>query len=245
MAQATFSKLSIRPRTWTKLIIGALLLFIALGLGKYVGRHLPALEAWIAGHGALGWAVFIGLVIVSTSVFVPDSVFAVLAGVLFDLVGGTVLISVAVLMTAVLDFQLSRKFFHATVRRWLSRQPRLAAVERAVNREGLRFQFLLRLTPISPVAVNYTLGVSNTQFSIYLIACLGLIPGLLIEVYFGHLAKHLARVADNPAAHSPLHLWLSVSGLVLCIGVMAYITKLARDAIAKSESPHPETANPR
>ena len=59
---------------------------------------------------------------------------------------------------------IARLFLHEMVRRWLSGNPRLAAIERAVNREGFRFQFLLRLTPLHPVTVSYLLGAGNTRF---------------------------------------------------------------------------------
>ncbi len=214
---------------------GIILLLAAIGLGRSLGHRLPELEHWIGQQGMVGWLVFILLVVVGTSVFVPDTIFAVMAGVLFGVIEGTVLIAVAALLTASLNFALSRLWLHRLVRRWLTRQPRLAAIEQAVNREGLRFQVLLRLAPLNPVSVSYLLGSTNTRFRTFITASLALVPGLFVEVYFGHVAKHLAQVADDPARHGHGQFLLTVAGLVVCLALLVYLTRVARKAIAQYE----------
>jgi uncharacterized membrane protein YdjX (TVP38/TMEM64 family) len=227
------------PRSATlrwRILAGAILLVAAVFLGREFGHQLPALEHWIANQGFWGWAVFILATMVCTSLFVPDTVFAVMAGVLFGVAGGTTLISVAVLLTATLNFFLARRWLFGVVRKWLEAQPRLAAIERAVQREGLRFQFLIRLTPLSPVAVSYVLGTTHTRFLPFLTACLGLIPGLFVEVYLGHVAQHVARAVGQPAVHSRSHTVITLMSLAMCLGVLAYITHLARRALAEAEA---------
>jgi uncharacterized membrane protein YdjX (TVP38/TMEM64 family) len=222
-----------------KLGLGLLLLLLAVGLGRYFGHHLPALERWIADQGAWGFLVFIILLIVGTSLFVPDTIFAVAAGVLFGVAWGSVIVVVGSLLTAALDFTLSRKFLKARVRRWLETHPRFAAVERAARREGLRFLFLLRLTPIHPVTVSYVLGASDTRFPMFLTANLGLIPMLIVEVYFGYAAKHLAKVSGGIGEHSLLHTGVTLAGLLLCVGLVLYVARVARRALAGYETPAP------
>jgi len=211
-------------------------LALLLWAGREFGHRLPELELWIERQGFLGWLVFLLVTVVGTSLFIPDTVFAVMAGVLWGVPGGSLLITVAALLTASLNFLLARRWLHATVRRWLERQPRLAAIERAVQHEGLRFLLLIRLTPLSPVAVSYLLGTTRTRFGPFLLACAGLIPGLVVEVYLGHVAKHVAHVAGEPEAHPRVHTVLTVAGLALCFALLAYITRIARRAIADAEA---------
>ena len=148
-------RLSGNNRRWTQLALLTLFVLAAIGLGRSFGHHIPALDRWIAANGLAGVLVFIGAVVLFTSVFVPDTVFAVIAGTLFGLGWGTLVVCLASLGTATVDFFLARWFLRERVRRWLAHRPRLAAIEQAVNREGLRFQFLLRLTPLNPVTVSY------------------------------------------------------------------------------------------
>lgn len=217
-------------------IAAAVLLLLAVGVGRTLGHHIAGLESWIAGHGWVGEVVFVVVLVLFTSVFVPDSLFAVMAGMLFGLVRGTGLVVAGVFLTAGLNFFISRSLAREPVRRWLERVPRLAALERAVRDEGFRFQFLLRLTPISPVTLNYLLGATGTRFRTFLAACLGMVPGLFVEVYFGQAAKHMAQLAHDPRHHERGHTLLMFGGLAVCLVVLAYITVLARRAVARQEA---------
>ena len=143
-----------RLRTF-KLLILVMLVLVAASLGHDFLRHVGAVEDWISSHGWLGIFAFIAVAIVFTSIFVPDTVFAVIAGVLFGVLGGTLLMIAAALCTATLNFALARGLLHRTVTKTLKSRPTLAAVQNAVSDEGLRFQLLLRLTPLNPVSVNY------------------------------------------------------------------------------------------
>jgi len=217
-------------------IAAAVLLILAVVLGRTLGHHIAGLETWIAGHGWVGEVVFVLALVLFTSVFVPDSLFAVMAGVLFGLTRGTVLVVIGVVLTAALNFVIARKLAREPVRRGLERVPRLAAIERVVNDEGFRFQLLLRLTPINPVTLNYLLGVTSTRFRTFLAACLGMIPGLFVEVYLGQVAKHVAELAHDPGHHTRSQTLLTLGGLVLCIVVLAYVTVLARRAVGRQEA---------
>ena len=186
-----------------------------------------------------GGLVFVLAVVALTSLFVPDTFFAVIAGILFDLAGGTVLVAIGSLLTAAVNFAVSRSLLRDAVRRVLARNPKMAAIERAVNREGLRFQLLLRLTPINPVTVSYVLGATNTRFATFITACLGLIPALFVEVYFRVVAKHVARLSGGVSEHSPLHLALTVAGLAVSVAMLVYVTRLARRASSGYEQSDP------
>ncbi len=217
------------------LAISFVFLIAAIWLGRHFGHRLPEVEHWIGAHGRAGWALFILIIIVLTSVYVPDTIFALIAGVVFGVAGGTAIMVTAGVLTAMLNFAIARLLLRDTVQRWLDRSPKLAAIERAVNHEGLRFQLLLRLTPIHPVTVNYLLGATNTRFPTFLMGCVGLIPGLFVEVYFGAAAKHIARATGQVGEHSTLHLALTITGLLLAVGVLVYVTRISRRAISKYE----------
>jgi len=228
---------------WTKVALGALLIGSVAGLGRDFAHHLPTLEDWIASQGTRGYVVFIAAVVVCTSLFVPDTVFAIMGGVLFGVLGGTIAVVVASLLTAAVDFAISRQFLRVRVSQWLKANPRLAAIERAVKREGLRFQFMLRLTPINPATLSYVLGATHTRFSTFLAASLGLIPGLFVEVYFGYVTKHLAKVAGKVGEYSAVHTPLIVAGLAACVTVLLFVTRLVRRALAGYENPLAEAAS--
>ena len=225
-------------RRWLTLLVLTLLIGGVWVAGRDLAHHLNTLENWITSHGWIGVATFIGMVIVFTSVLVPDTVFAVIAGALFGVAGGTVMMLTAALCTATLAFLIGRAFLQHTVRKALSHRPKLAAIHEAVGNEGVRFQFLLRLSPLHPVVVHYVLGASRTGFITYLVACLGMIPTLAVEVYFGHAARHVADTMGDAAKHSTAHTVLTLVGLAVAVAVLLYITRIARKTLATYES-HP------
>ncbi|HVU90304.1 MAG TPA: VTT domain-containing protein [Pirellulales bacterium] len=235
-AESRYSEKPARSRLVLKMALAAVLLLLGLMLGRAFGHRIPALEEWIAAQGAWGYFVFVGIVIVGTSLFVPDTVFAVAAGALFGVIGGTLVMVVASLLTAALDYGLARLFLQAPVRAWLERNPQTAAVAQAVDREGLRFQFPLRLTPVNPVSVSYMLGAAGTRFGSFMVACLGLAPALFVEVYFGYVAKHVAKASGKVSEHSTLHMALSIAGLVACVAMLVYTIRLARRAIHEAQT---------
>jgi uncharacterized membrane protein YdjX (TVP38/TMEM64 family) len=221
---------------WIKLGLGLLLIGSAVVLGRDFGHHLPAIEESIESQGPWGYVTYVLAVVVLTSAFVPDTVFAVMAGMLFGVVWGTGIMTAACRLTATLDFGLGRFFLQQAVRQWLARKPHLAAIERAVERQGFRFQFLLRLTPINPVTVSYVLGATNTRYPPCLVACLGLVPSLFVEVYFGYVAKHVAKISGKATEHSTLQSAVTIAGLLICVVVLVYVVRVARRALAECET---------
>lgn len=227
-----------------KLAIGALALAVLAGvamwLGPQLGTEIVALEQWIARQGVWGPVMFAGAIVLLTLVFIPDSLMAAAAGALFGMALGVATTIVGVVTAQCIAFGLSRHFLHDRVHNALSDRPKLLAIEQAANREGLRLQFLLRLTPLNPVAVSHVIGITRVRFRSFLIACVGLIPGLFVEVYLGYTAKHLLKVSGHVSEHSTLHTVLTVSGLLVCMLLLAYVTRLARNALAESEQLQPE-----
>ena len=224
-----------------RLLVGLCVLTAVVWFGRNAGHEIKAMETWIAGHGVWGRVAFVAMMIAFTSMFVPDTVLAIAAGVLFGLVSGTVLTVVGAIITAALNFLAARSLLRPRIEKMLEQHPKLRAIQRAANREGLRLQLLLRLAPINPVSVNYVLGASGVRFSTFLIATAGLIPGLFVEVYFGYMATHVTKVAGNVSEHSTLHTVVTVVGFVVCIVLMISITRVATKALADADESTADT----
>jgi uncharacterized membrane protein YdjX (TVP38/TMEM64 family) len=218
------------------LVIGGVAFFLIVWFGKDVIDEIEIVEAWIEGHGALGWAAFVGLIVVVTSVFLPLSMMAIAGGAMFGLVGGTVLTFTGAVLTAGLNYLGARSLLKTRIESMLEHHPKLRAIQLAVHRQGLRLQLLLRMAPINATSVNYVLGATGIRFPIYLIATVGLIPSIIVNVYFGYAASHVTKVAGKASENSTLHTVATVVGLIVCIAVMIAITKVATKAIAEAEA---------
>jgi uncharacterized membrane protein YdjX (TVP38/TMEM64 family) len=233
---------------WIALVVVTVVIAIGCWLIRDLEHHLSNLESWISAMGWRGWVVFVVMTAALTSVFVPDTVFAVVAGALFGWLGGTCLMIVALFCSAPLQFLIARRLLHHRVQSAIARRPRLALLQRVVNEEGLRFQFLLRLTPLNPVLISYLLGASRSQFSTFAAALTGLIPMLALEVYFGKVAGNAVNMMAGRHEPDSQRILVVVIGLITCIALLVYVSNLAKRALKgytdrERESGQPEHAS--
>jgi uncharacterized membrane protein YdjX (TVP38/TMEM64 family) len=147
-----------------------------------------------------------------------------------------VVMSAAALAGAGVNYVMAKRILYGRISRVLARYPKLQSIQRAVVKKGWRLQFMVRLTPINAASVNYIFGSAGVPFGSYLLAALGMLPGLFVEVYFGHLAKHVAKSSASFSSHSTGHLFLTIVGFLACVALMIGIGHFGKRAIAKAEA---------
>jgi len=216
------------------LVVGLLLIVTIVSAGREIEHHINAIESYITKLGPWGLFAFVGLFVLTTSFLLPDTVLCIIAGALFGMYWGVAAVVVGSMIAGTMQFSLSHKLLRARVQRMLTTRPSLAAIQRAVSRDEFRLQVLLRLTPLNPATISYLLGAAGVRFSGFLIALLALTPNLVIEVYFGHVGKHLARLAGSNARIAHLHDLAIIGGLAVCITVMVIVSKMARKALIQA-----------
>jgi uncharacterized membrane protein YdjX (TVP38/TMEM64 family) len=219
--------------------IGFLLAAAIIIGGREIEHHINAIELWITNLGPWGLIAFVGLFVLTTSFLFPDTILCIIAGALFGLGWGVVAILTGTLIASAIQFSLSRRLLRARIQRMLSKKPTLAAIQRAISHDEFRLQILLRLMPFNPATINYILGAAGVRFTGFMIASLAHTPNLVIEVYFGHVGKQVARLSSS-ARTAQLHDLVIIVGLVVCVVVMFFISRMARKAISLAVS---ETVN--
>jgi uncharacterized membrane protein YdjX (TVP38/TMEM64 family) len=216
-------------------LAAGLVLIVAIVVGgREIEHHLSAIDSWITKLGPWGVLAFIGLFVLATSFLLPDTVLCIIAGVLFGLGWGVVAVLGGSVLAGAMQYALSRELLRARIERILAARPSLAAIQRAVIRDEFRLQVLLRLTPLNPATISYLLGAAGVRFSGFLIACLALTPNLVIEVYFGRVGKHAARLAGRHAQTAHLHDLAIFGGLAVCIAVMVLVSRMAHKAVMQA-----------
>ena len=204
-------------------------------LGRQGGHHVPAFAAWVDGLGLWGPLVFIAGYAVATVALVPGSILTLAAGAIFGLAEGTLYVFVGASLGACLAFLVSRYLARSAVERRLEAHPKFAAVDAAVGREGRKIVFLLRLSPIFPFnLLNYGLGLTRVRFVDYAVACLGMLPGTFLYVYYGKLLGDVAAVAGGAEVERGAGYWAVLGlGIVATVAVTALITSKARQALER------------
>ena len=214
--------------------VAVLVVFVSAELGREAWHHLAAIERWIADLGFAGRGVFVGLLVLGTSLLIPESLFGIAAGALFGVQAGFVLVLVGNVLAAGVQYALARRLMRGYIQRLLSSRPQLAAVQRVVRQDEARLQLLLRLTPLNAASLSYVFAAAGVRFAGFLFACIGLIPHLLMEVYLGRAGHHLTRLGAETKAHSFAHEAVTFSGLFVSVIVVLVVSRIARRAIERA-----------
>lgn len=222
--------------TWPYLAAGAVLAAAVVLLGTDIAEHASVVEAWVEQHQPWSLFMFMAVFILATSLLVPESLLAILAGALFGLASGMFVVTASGLLAAALQYVLARRLLHDRIERALSRRPSWRAIRTAVAGDELRLQFLLRLTPLNPAVVSYVLGAAAVRFRGFALASLALLPHSLLEVWFGHAGRHVARLAGGRSHSAEVHDLVIFSGLVVLAVAMTIITRKARRALLEAAS---------
>jgi uncharacterized membrane protein YdjX (TVP38/TMEM64 family) len=204
-------------------------------LGRQGGHYVPAFAEWVDGLGLWGPLVFIAGYALATVALVPGSILTLAAGAIFGLAEGTLYTFVGASLGACGAFLVSRYLARSAVERRLEAHPRFAAVDAAVGREGRKIVFLLRLSPVFPFnLLNYGLGLTRVRFVDYAVACVGMLPGTFLFVYYGKLLGDVAAVAGGAEVERGPGYWLVLGlGIAATLAVTALITAKARQALQR------------
>ncbi len=100
-------------------------------------------------------------------------------------------------------------------------------------REGWKIVGLARLSPLFPFnLLNYAFGLTDISLRDYFFATwLGMIPGVVMYVYIGSLARDVAMIGSRTVAHTPAHWAFEVGGFVVSVALAIYVTYVAGRAL--------------
>lgn len=227
-------------RSLLPLALAVILVVVAVVvLGHEAELHLQAIEAAIAALGPWGRVAFVGLLVIGTSMLVPETLFGLVGGALFGLAWGIGLLLLGNLIAAALQYGLARRLLHARIQNALQSRPLLRSIQSAVIRDELRLQVLLRLTPLNPALISYLLGAAGVRFAGFMLASLVLLSHYAIEAYIGHAGKQwltrgLAGTQEGWQHDLPIYAATAVGVLAIIL-----VSKAAHRAVLRAIAENP------
>ena len=225
-----------QKRSWGKIALSVVAAVVVVGglllLGRQAGQYVPRFAQWVQSLGIWGPIVFILGYMVATVAFVPGVILTLAAGAIFGLVQGTLYTFIGATLGASAAFLVARYAARRAIEKRIAGNPRFAAIDKAVAKQGLKIVTLLRLSPVFPFnLLNYALGLTQVRFLDYLLACFAMLPGTLLYVYYGHAAGSLAEAAGGHIQKGTAY-WVSLGiGLVATLAVTTIITRVASRAL--------------
>lgn len=194
----------------------------ALGADPSTRRWAVDFIEWVHAEGSPAIAIFIASYIVGELLLLPRSVLSIASGFLYGPVWGAAIALGCGIAGALLAFVLGRKVGHTWAMQRIHRHPRMAALERVVDRAGKKVAFLVRLAPILPFGiVNYGFGVTAIPFRDFALGtALGLLPGSLLNAYLGSRVTVVSRMGSH---RSGAGLWIGVALALVSLAALAWI----------------------
>ncbi len=221
------------------LALAALALVVAFRVLP-VNEWLLGFVGWIRGAGVAGMAVFLVAYVVACVLLLPGLILTLGAGFAYGVGVGIPLVWVSANLGAAVAFLLGRTLARDRIAARVAGNPRFAAIDRAVGREGLKIVLLTRLSPAFPFnLLNYAYGLTRVTFRDYLIGSLvGMIPGTAMYVYLGSLITSVTELASGAPSGGTARQALTWLGFAATVAVTVVITRIARRALDEATATH-------
>lgn len=193
------------------------------GWSDYLGdvKNLEFLKQMVKEHKMQAVAVYMVITVIScVALALPGVTFAILAGILFGPVLGTVACSLATTIGAILAFVMGRYFLQDTIKpmavknkylnKWLFGEE---------NKNQLFVLMITRLIPLFPYNLqNFAYGVTDIKFSTYSIGSfLFMIPGTAMYTV------GTAGIVDGE--NRVLYIGIAAVLVIIVLGLSAFLKK--------------------
>ena len=186
-------------------------------LDYFKGQH-AAIEAYRAAHPWATAGMFFAIYVAVTALSFPGAaVLTLVAGAIFGLLTGLVIVSFASSIGATLAFLASRFL----LRDWVQQRfgDRLRAINAGVAKEGGFYLFTLRLVPAFPFfVINLLMGLTPIRVgTFYWVSQLGMLAGTIVYVNAG---TQLGQIDSLAGILSP-----ALLGSFVLLGIFPLIAK--------------------
>ncbi len=210
-------------------LLAAVAAFFVLDLGRffsldYIKGAQNSFAALYAEKPARVIGVFFAIYVAVAALSLPGAaIMTLLAGAIFGLLVGTVVVSFASSIGATLAMLVARYVLRDSVKARFGN--RLADIDKGVEREGAFYLFTLRLVPVFPFfVVNLLMGLTKMKAAqFYGVSQIGMLAGTIVYVYAG---TQLAQISSLSGIVSP-----GLAAALVLLGVFPLLAKKVVDAV--------------
>ena len=187
-------------------LLGAIVAYFVFDLGQILSlENFKASQSEIVAakdaNPILYIAGFFILYVAVTGLSIPGAaIMSLVAGALFDVLVGTIIVSFASTLGATLAF-LSARF---VLRDWVQGKfgERLRAIDEGLEKDGAFYLFTLRLIPVFPFfVINLLMGLTRIKTrTFFWVSQLGMLPATIVFVNAG---TQISRIESTSGLLSP------------------------------------------
>ncbi|KAF9539645.1 hypothetical protein EC957_005156 [Mortierella hygrophila] len=167
-----------------------------------------------------------------------------MSGYVYGFVFGFVVAFTGAMAGSIVCFYFCRRWFKGQVRKLMAKNKSLKGVVRTVEKRGFRLLVLIRLAPYPFNVMNAVLSATHIPLSTYIVATAISLTKLALHVYIGSTLSTLTGgdgddtdPEKDPNNHGKrVKVFIMVMGIILGIGVGAYVWIVAKREIAITEA---------
>ena len=211
------------------LVVAAIAAFFIFDLGKYFSLEYfksqqAAIEAYYQANATKTGVIFFLIYIAVTALSLPGAaIMTLVAGAIFGLLWGVVIVSFASSIGATAAFLVARFLLRDSIQAKFG--DKLKAFNAGVEKEGGFYLFTLRLVPAFPFfMINVVMGLTSMKaWTFFWVSQLGMFLGTIVFVNAG---TELAKITSLKGILSP-----GVLGAFVLLGIFPIIAKKIIDSL--------------
>ena len=222
-------------------------LALAGSVVAWLSQHYPVvdylvrLQHTIAALGFWSGVLYPLLYATCNILLLPAGALAIGSGLFFGLWWGFIINLTGSVTGAAGAFLISRTFGRHWIARKFLQNPRWAALDEAVERDGWKIIVLSQLPPLSPVSLlNYLYGITRIPFGTCMLwVTVGQAPSMFLYAYLGTMGQRGLLLWQGKIHPSPWEYGLWIGGLALTLAAMVALGRIALRALAEAEEAVP------
>ncbi len=201
---------------WSRLLIPAAVILAAFTALRALGIDFSDVsqeqfKEWVESMGYWGPVVYIALYSLRPLILFPAAVLSAAAGIIWGAGTGFLILIIAAVISAVLEFLFARYSGRGIVEKHLGGNAE--AMDKKIRQHGFLTVLMIRLVPNAPWDIqNLSMGLTSVRFKDYFFATvLGIMPGSFALVFFG--ASFIEFV------YNPDNFWIISAAALVLLGV--------------------------
>ena len=211
-------------------VISAAVLYVLWSVD--IKGQLEELIQWIDGLGPWSPVIFILFYILTAGYILPVVLVTVMAGFLFGVVGGTVVVSIAFCASSLIVYSIGQAYGAKILPSSLQSSKKFQAIAKALKEDGFKLVFMLRFVPVlSSIVLNLTCGLIRISPKHFLWGTFwGHLPGTILYTYSGFLAKDIISAQNNLNQRTTgewILLWVGITVTFFVVAVISIKCKRA------------------
>ena len=217
-----------------KMVIGIFFIIIAALLTYTLFKNTQQIDSWVKSMGSLGPLFYLIFLSIAVVLLFPTPILKIFSGALFGFSLGSLINFASSVLGGFIAFILGRWMLRDSIKKIISKNKKVASIEKALSEDGMRVSILVRLSPILPDEwLNYALSTTSLSLKDFMISSISSLLYALVYSYYGSVLGSLAfsSAGIDGFNRSPLWWAMTVIGVIATIVVTVYTTRIAMKAL--------------